>query len=65
MPLSSPGGRRITRLVIAVVIALVVVGYIANAARLARKNNNLARRSPGLVRRGGAEVDEQNRQVRH
>jgi hypothetical protein len=55
----------VAAIVIAVVIALVVVGYIANAARLARKNNNLARRSPGLVRRGGAEVDEQNRQVRH
>jgi hypothetical protein len=49
--------------VIAAVIALVVVGYIANAARLARKNNNLARRSPALLGRGGADVDEQNRQV--
>lgn len=49
--------------VIAVVLALVVVGFIGNAARLARKNNNLARRSPGLLGRGGADVDEQNRQV--
>jgi hypothetical protein len=50
-------------IVIAVVLAVIVVGYIANAARLARKNNNLARRSPGLLRRGGADVDEQNRTV--
>lgn len=51
-------------IVIAVVLAVIVVGFIANAARLARKNKNLTRRSPGLVRRGGADVDEQNRQVR-
>jgi hypothetical protein len=50
-------------IVIAVVIAAIVAGFIANAARLARKNNNLARRSPGLVRPGGADVDEQNRQI--
>jgi hypothetical protein len=53
----------VAAIVIAVVLALIVVGYIGNAARLARKNNNLARRSPGLVRRVGAEVDEQNRQI--
>jgi hypothetical protein len=53
----------VTAIVIAVVLALIVVGYLANAARLARKNNNLARRSPGLTGRGGADVDDQNRQV--
>ena len=50
-------------IVSAVVLAVIVVGFIANAARLARKNNNLGRRSPGLLRRGGSDVDEQNRQV--
>jgi hypothetical protein len=53
----------VAAIVIAVVLVLIVVGYVANAARLARKNNNLARRSPGLFGRGGAHVDEQNRQV--
>jgi hypothetical protein len=53
----------VAAIVIAVVLVLIVVGYVANAARLARKNNNLARRSPGLFGHGGADVDEQNRQV--
>jgi hypothetical protein len=53
----------VAAIVIAVVIALIVVGYIANAARLARKNNNLSRRSAGLIGPGGREVDEHNRQV--
>jgi membrane protein implicated in regulation of membrane protease activity len=54
----------VAAIVIAVVLAVIVVGYVANAARLARRNNNLARRSPALIGRRGAEVDEQNRQVR-
>ena len=53
----------VAAIVIGIVLAVIVVGYLANAARLARKNNNLARRSPGLVRRGGSDVDEQNRKV--
>ena len=53
----------VAAVVIAVVLAVIVVGYVANAARLARRNNNLARRSPSLTGRRGARVDEQNRSV--
>lgn len=47
--------------VIGVVILILLVGWIANSARLARKNRNLARRSPHLTGRGNEEVDERNR----
>ena len=50
-------------IIIAVVIAVIVLAWLGNSARLARKNNNLGRRSPGLTGRGGADVDDQNRQV--
>lgn len=44
-----------------VLIALLLVGWIANSARLARKNKNLARRSPKVFGKGGPEVGEDNR----
>jgi hypothetical protein len=48
-------------IVIVCILAVIVLGYFANVARLARKNNNLTRKSTGLVGRGGADVDEHNR----
>jgi hypothetical protein len=48
-------------IVIACVLAVIVLGYLANVARLAARNKNLARKSPGILGRGGADVDEHNR----
>lgn len=45
--------------VIGIVIFILLVGWIANSARLARRNKNLAHRSPKVT--GDDKVDEQNR----
>jgi hypothetical protein len=46
-----------------VVIAVVLLAWIANAYRLAKKNRNVDRRSPTVLGNGGPEIDEQNRSV--
>jgi uncharacterized membrane protein YqiK len=48
--------------VVVVVIAVILIGWMANAYRLARKNKNVGRRSPTGFG-GGPDVDEQNRSV--
>jgi hypothetical protein len=44
------------------VIVVILLGWMANAYRLARKNKNVGRRSPTGFG-GGPDVDEQNRSV--
>jgi hypothetical protein len=51
-------------IVIVCILAVILLGYFANVARLARKNGTLGRRSTGIVGRGGADVDEHNRTQR-
>jgi hypothetical protein len=46
-----------------VVIAVVLLAWIANAYRLAKRNRNVARRSPTILGNGGPDVDGQNRSV--
>lgn len=48
-------------IVTAVVVGLLLLGWIANAWRLAARNDNVARRSPALFGHSGPEVDEHNR----
>jgi uncharacterized membrane protein YqiK len=47
--------------VVVVVIVVILLAWGANAYRLARRNNNVGRRSPRTVGRGGSDVDEHNR----
>jgi len=46
-----------------VVIAVILLAWIANAYRLAKKNRNVNRQSPTVLGGRGPEVDEQNRSV--
>ena len=45
-------------IVFIVVAAIILGGWILNARRLAKKNNNWERRSPTMFGRGGPPVDE-------
>jgi hypothetical protein len=50
-------------IVAVVVIAVILLAWIANAYRLAKKNDNVDRRSPTVRGSRGREVDERNRSV--
>lgn len=49
--------------IIGFVVLVLLVAWIANSARLARRNRNLGRRGTGMLRHGEGELDERNRQT--